>query len=1178
MRVRLLGTVDVHDGEEARPVPGLRRKAILSVLALNAGRTVGVERLIDLVWGDRPPATALNTVQSHLSYLRRVLGARSAIVSRPPGYLLDLAGDASDAAAAERLIHAGLRAADPARAAEPLRAALALWRGRPLQDVTEVPWLAEQARRLADLELEGRRALAEARLALGEHAALVPELQELAARHPYDEQIQAQLVLALYRTGRQADALAVVREVRRLLATELGIDMGPALHELESAVLRHDAALAPARERAEIPPAADGPALVGRTRELAVLLRHLTAPGVAVVCGDPGIGKSRLLTELAVRAQRAGWTALSGRAAEFEQQVPYAVVIDALADHLAQADPALLAAVPDTDRALLGEILPMPSAPGERAAARRILEAERYLLFRAFRGLLEALAGPSGLLLVLDDLHWADPGSADLIAHLLRHPPRGPVVMAVAYRPRQLRGRLRHGISRAIHDGAATLVELGPLTAGEAEPLLPVELSDDRRGELYAASGGNPLYLLALARTGPGRSDGGQALEGEFEGLSDTGTTVAHAAAVVGEHADVALIAAAAGLPETEVAAALDTLAGRDLLRPVPRTGHFRFRHPLLRRIAYDTAGSGWRVTAHGRVAAALARAGAPAPEQARHVESSARRGDLAAAGLLQQAATETLHSSPGTAAHWLGAALRIVPDGHPHVSLPLLALRSQGLALSGRLAESRDVLHLLRQAMPPEVTPDRARLAASCAGIERMLGRHREAAALLRSELAGVTDPDGPAAATLLVALGSGYLQPVVPGEPDWPRRALTAARRTGVPSLLAEALVVGVLTDQADGVWDDGTAARLDEAAALIDAMPDGEVIRMLHTIAWLATAEAIYERLDDVTRHVDRALGLARAAGQMYVMHGLHLIAAGVHLAHGDLAAAARRVDDAREATTLAGTDTVMSLVLTCESTLALLSGDVKLAHRAATEAMALANGSGPSTPGPEAMPLDGGGGSSMPGAGAMALASGDGFSKADAEAMPLAGGGGSSKAGGEVVALGRRDYTAGVAAQALAAVHLHTGDPAGCAVLLDGTADSRVSPTMRATLYEALALARSALDHPEAAAAWADRAAAEVAVWSTPRRAGLAALARAHALRSTDPAASATHAAEAASLFTGVGDRLLAGQAHLHTATALSAAGRPVPARREFDRARALFAVCGATLFLDQTDREERRPSR
>jgi DNA-binding SARP family transcriptional activator len=1100
MRVRLLGTVDVHDGESNRPVPGLRRKAILSVLALDAGRTVGIDRLIDLVWGDQAASTSVNTVQSHVSYLRRVLGSRTAIVSRPPGYQLELAGDASDAAAAERLIQAGLRATDPARAAEPLRAALALWRGSPLQDVTEVPWLAEQARRLAGLELEGQRALTEARLALGEHAGLVPELQERAARHPYDEQVQAQLVLALYRTGRQSDALAVVRRVRRLLATELGIDVGPALHRLEAAVLRHDAALAPAREHIEVRAASDdGPALAGRTPEISALLRCLAGPGVPLVSGDPGIGKTRLLTELSDRARRSGRTVLWGRAAEFEQEMPYALVVDALADHLSRADPALLEAVPDADRALLSEILPMPAAPGERTAARRLLEAERYLLFRAFRGLLEALAGPSGLLLILDDLHWADTGSAELVAYLLRYPPRGPVALAVAYRPRQLRGRLRQAVGRAIHDATAHLIELGPLSAAEADTLLPVELSDDRRRELYEASGGNPLYLLALARVGPDSGDGGQALRGEFDSLTESAATVAHAAAVVGDHADTALIAAAAGLPEDEVSRALDILAGHDLLRPVGGTGRFRFRHPLIRRIAYDTAGSGWRVGAHARAAAALARDGAPATEQARHVAASARRGDLAAVAVLQHAAAETLHSSPGTAAHWLGVALRIAPDGHPHVTLPLLALQSQSLAISGRVADSRDVLHRLRQAMPPEVTLERAQLAGSCAGIERMLGRHHEANALLRSELDRVTDPDGVAAATLMLALGSEHLQHPRPGEPDWPRLALAAARRTGAPLFVADALVQCVLNDLADGVWDTATAARLDEAAALTDAMPDGELIRALHTFAWMVTAETAYERLGDAARHAHRALGLARAAGQMYVMNGLHLLVAGIHLAHGDLAAAGRCVDDARDAAALVGTDIMMSLVLTRESTLALLAGDVKLAHRAGAEALALAGG---------------------------------------------------------------RDYTAAVAAHALATAHLHTGDPAACTGLLAGVEEFRSSPTMRAALYETLAAAWAAQDRPDTAMTWADRAAAEVAVWHTPRRAGLAELSRAHALLGADAAAAAAHAAAAGRLFAGAGDRLLTGRAHLHTAEALTAAGDTAGAGREREAGRALLAACGA----------------
>lgn len=259
MQVRLLGPVDVVTDGVSRSIPGLRRKAVLTVLALHAGEIVSTDRLIDIVWGERPPATELNTLQSHVSTLRRALGARSTIVSRPPGYVLELPADATDVAVAERLIRAGRQASDPARGAELLLSALALWRGRPLADVAEVPWLAEQSDRLEKVRLEARRALVNARLLLGEHTQLLPELRCLAARHPFDEQVHRQLILALYRAGRQADALAALSDVRELLAKELGIDPGPALRELQTAILRQDDALAPPQQPRS---------LIGREREL----------------------------------------------------------------------------------------------------------------------------------------------------------------------------------------------------------------------------------------------------------------------------------------------------------------------------------------------------------------------------------------------------------------------------------------------------------------------------------------------------------------------------------------------------------------------------------------------------------------------------------------------------------------------------------------------------------------------------------------------------------------------------------------------------------------------------------------------------------------------------------------------------------------------------------------------
>ncbi len=282
MQVRLLGPVDAVVDGEARAVRGLRRKAVLAVLALHAGEVVSTGQLTDAVWGQDAPATAVNTLQSHVSYLRTVLGDKGAILARPPGYLLDLCGDGTDVREAERLLRQAARSPEPAAAVRHLHNALNLWRGRPLADVTGVAWLEEQAERLDLLRLRVEQALSEARLAAGEHAELVPELERMAADHPFDERIVEQLMLALYRSGRQADALAVYQRLRTTLDAELGIGPGQALRDLETAILRQDRALdAPALATAtaaaaplvpvpaQLPPAV--PAFTGRSAELASL-------------------------------------------------------------------------------------------------------------------------------------------------------------------------------------------------------------------------------------------------------------------------------------------------------------------------------------------------------------------------------------------------------------------------------------------------------------------------------------------------------------------------------------------------------------------------------------------------------------------------------------------------------------------------------------------------------------------------------------------------------------------------------------------------------------------------------------------------------------------------------------------------------------------------------------------
>jgi predicted ATPase/DNA-binding SARP family transcriptional activator len=322
VQVRLLGPVDVTVGGVARPVSGLRRQAVLAVLALRSGEVVSTDRLIDVVWGETAPATARNTLQSHVSHLRQVLGAKAAIRARASGYVLNLGGEATDVATAECLIRQGRQSADPAQGVRQLRTAVALWRGPPLAEVARLAWFDEQAQRLDHLLLQAQQALIEARLDLGEHAHLLPDLESLARQHPLHEHIHAQLMLALYRTGRQADALATYQQLRRILSEELGIDPSQRLRDLEAAILRQDAALDPPSAPVMVAPSpASSPVsslevrslpaqlpvaatpLVGRDAEVEAVVSLLatSVSRLVTLTGPGGVGKTRLVLQAATR-------------------------------------------------------------------------------------------------------------------------------------------------------------------------------------------------------------------------------------------------------------------------------------------------------------------------------------------------------------------------------------------------------------------------------------------------------------------------------------------------------------------------------------------------------------------------------------------------------------------------------------------------------------------------------------------------------------------------------------------------------------------------------------------------------------------------------------------------------------------------------------------------------------
>ncbi|WP_328320896.1 tetratricopeptide repeat protein [Kribbella sp. NBC_00382] len=314
MLIRLLGTIDVVLDGVVVPVPGLRRRALLAALALQRGAVVDKDLLVSIVWNKDAPSTAVNTLQSHVSYLRDLLGDRGVIQFRRPGYIFDADGAETDVELAERLFDQAMGTSQLSDRVRDLRATVELWRGPALADVAGLPWLEEHAGRLQHLRARVGHALLETRFALGEHARLMPELEQHLRDNPFDEQMHGHLILALYRAGRQADALAAYQRLRTTLADELGIQPSPDLRELATAILRQDPALLRPPESLELAgrpvPAqlpAPGATFTGRRVDLdrldTLLASDRGSLAIGTIAGTAGVGKTTLALQWANRVR-----------------------------------------------------------------------------------------------------------------------------------------------------------------------------------------------------------------------------------------------------------------------------------------------------------------------------------------------------------------------------------------------------------------------------------------------------------------------------------------------------------------------------------------------------------------------------------------------------------------------------------------------------------------------------------------------------------------------------------------------------------------------------------------------------------------------------------------------------------------------------------------------------------
>jgi ATP/maltotriose-dependent transcriptional regulator MalT len=879
--------------------------------------------------------------------------------------------------------------------------------------------------------------------------------------------------------------------------------------------------------------------LVGRADEIAALEQILDGldggrPRAVELAGEAGIGKTRVLQELATRAEARGHLVLSGSASELERDLPFSVFVDALDSYVAGLEPVKLAAFDEQVVAELAHIFPsLTKLAGRREVA---LQDERYRSHRAVRALLERLAEPSPMILILDDFHWADAGSVELLGALFRRPPAAAVLSVVSHRSRQVPDRFEVAMERTHRSGTLTRFELGALTLDEAGELLGSGFKPSDAATLYAESGGNPFYLEQLARSfraghfrpaspHPGVDIGvpsavAASLREELAMLSGTARRVFEGASVAGDPFEPEVAAAAAGTSEASAMDAIDELLRLDLIRTTDAPRRFRFRHPLVWRAVYEETAPAWRVGAHERSAAILASQGAASSVRAPHVERSARRGDTSAIATLRQAGDAAARLAPNSAAHWFGAALRLLPRAAPVLErLDLLIARARALAAAGQFAESHEAMLEAVEIVPRQESGLRTMVVTMCAGVERFMGRYEQAHARLLDALRVLPDTASVDRIELLMELTvNEFYRSRYKAMRVWAVPALAAAREVGDPVLIAAASAMPALADAMSGPVQSARNLQA-EAARLVDGLTDDELSARPDAAGWLAAAEMYLDLYAEAEVHASRALRLARSAargGPLHRRERLYPILPRVWYVRGKLAEATVLLDDVVDAARLLGSPPVLAGNLFNRSAVAIAVGDMDVALATAEEGAELTRG------------LDTGFVSAWAAARLAAVLLEIGQADRAAELLV-------SQAGGEGLTLIPRGWKAYF-------LELLTR----CWLALDRADDAeRAAGLARDTAAGVqLPLAR----------AWADRASAAVAL-----QRGDAAYAIERSL------ASAKGARQAGAPIEEALSRTVAGRA-------LALAGRNESAVAELTHAAQAFEACGAMRFRDSAERE------
>ena len=832
VEVAVLGPVEVTLNGARVDLGTPKQRALVSALALSRGWPVSVDAIVDLLWGEHAPPGVTATLQAYVSQLRRVLeperqrrAPATVLVTVAPGYALRVPDDAVDAHRFELAVTSTHRLLQPLTARGPasltapelddastaLDEALARWRGTPYAELGDADAAVAERARLEELRMVALEDRAAAGLALGRHATVAAELESLTAAHPLRERLWALRALALTRSGRQADALDVMARLRAVLDEELGLEPSAELRELQTAVLRQDpdldwvepaagapavpvaAAAVPTPVRPLPEPVAPWP-MAGRDQDLSALERALAGaesgmPSYAVLTGEPGIGKTRLAAEIALRARDRGARVLLGRCSQNDGAPPlwpWRSVLEGIGVDLA------------------------PDATAED-------EGAQFRAWERITGAVRSVAREHTTVVVLDDLHWADPSTLRVLRLLVEtaDPAAGERLLVLATwraHPEPV-GVLadvaetfarRHAVRLALQGLPA------PAVADLLERVSETPVSEELARSLRERTDGNPFFLVEFARLAGERvpldqlsasmpTAVSEVLSRRLTRLPDDTVRSLRTAAVIGRLFDTETLAAATGIDEDDLLDVVEPAQAAGLVRE-DGIDRFLFSHALVR----DTLRAGMSASrlarAHARVAGVLEQLGGRETEVARHwlaagpsCSSQAWRAAVGAATVVRR-----LHAYD-EAADLLRQALRAMEDD-PGATLSdrydvLLALMDAyrwSADLPDLVATVERAIEVGRQMREPEAVA-RAAIATSRDGLWRSAppGQVNETVvAALRGSLERLPAQDGELRCLTMLALGN-ELWALTSFEE---RRALcdealAMARRLGDPALMLSA-----------------------------------------------------------------------------------------------------------------------------------------------------------------------------------------------------------------------------------------------------------------------------------------------------------------------------------------------------------------------------------------------------